>query len=274
MQSKIQYLIISTLVVLLFSCGESSTTVSETAKGGTETEMTEKKISLTPLRESPTFESASLSLNGEPEMSEDGNYSFNFEVSGYELGAQTEQPMALANSGNGQHIHLIVDNGPYSAHYEPTVTTDKLKEDGNHVVLAFLSRSYHESVKNMGANKSYFISQYKTGEGEAVEADLTAPHMFYSRPKGTYKGKDTERLLLDFFLLNIDGLSPDGYKVKASINGEVFTLTEWVPYVIEGLPMGEISIKLELLDANNAAVPGPFNSVSRTVTLEAADGSA
>jgi hypothetical protein len=257
------------LLALLVACqpqsGEQSGEDESTRGMDAPSEITLKK-----LEGSPAFPEALLSLTGEPSMGEDGSYEFAFEVGNYELGAQTEQPMNLANSGKGQHIHFIVDNGPYAAHYEPEFSTDQLSQPGNHVVLAFLSRSFHESVKNMEEPTSYFIGQYQTGDGDYEEADFTAPHLFYSRPKGTYEGEATENLLLDFFLLNAD-LGPDGYQVRATINGQEFMLTDWAPYVINGLPMGEVSVKLELLDAEGNAVPGPFNVVERSVTLKAAE---
>jgi hypothetical protein len=95
---------------------------------------------------------------------------------------------------------------------------------------------------------------------------MDAPTLIYSRPKGKYAGKDTENLLLDFFVLNTT-LSESGHKVKATINGETFTIAEWAPYVIKGLPKGKVTIHLELVDANGDFVPGPFNEVTRTVTL-------
>ena len=248
--------------LLLMACNsETQTQEADTPEEPTSTLSVEK------LSGSPAFGEASLSLM-DAQPGEDGMYNFTFEVAGYELGAQTDQPMPLANSGKGQHIHFIVDNGPYAAHYTPEVSTDKLAEPGNHVVLAFLSRSYHESVKNTEPPTSYFLGQYQTGEGEFEEADFSAPHMFYSRPKGTYKAGDYDQLLLDFFLFNIE-LSPEGNKVRATINGEEFMLTEWAPYVIKGLEPGEATVKLELIDAEGNAVPGPFNTVERSVTLEA-----
>ena len=36
---------------------------------------------------------------------------------------------------------------------------------------------------------------------------------------------------------------------------------------MKGLPLGEVNIKLELIDANGSIIPGPYNSVTRTVTL-------
>ena len=218
------------------------------------------------LPDSPKFPDAKLGLNGLEDGSKQasGSVKFDFTVEGYELGAQTSDAgqNGLANSAKGQHIHLILNNGPYSAHYEPGF--DKEMEDGHYVMLAFLSRSYHESVKPSGAA---VIRQFTVGEGEHEAADLSGQHMFYSRPKGVYKGDDIKKLMLDFYLLNTT-ISPDGNKVRATINGVEFVFTKWVPYVIEGLSAGEVEIKLELIDKDGAAVPGPFNTVTRTVTLE------
>lgn len=227
-------------------------------------------LKITALTDSPDFPDATLTLPGieEGQNLPSGALSFAFDVGGYTLGEQTSDAATkgLANSAQGQHIHLIVNNGPYSAHYESSF--DKEMEDGHYVVLAFLSRSYHESLKGASAA---VLTQLTVGDaGEAESADLTAPHLFYSRPKGTYKGADTEKLMLDFYLANTT-LSADGNKVRATINSNQVIFSEWVPYVIEGLPMGEVEITLELIDVNGELIPGPFNSVTRTTMLEPAD---
>lgn len=194
-----------------------------------------------------------------------GNNKFEFETTDYELGAQTPDASenGLANSGKGQHLHFILNNGPYSAKYEGAFEQEL--EDGHYVMLAFLSRSYHMSVKSPDA---YVLKQFVAGQPSGFkEANLKAPHMFYSRPKGTYKGDDTKKIMLDFYLVNCD-LAADGYKVKANINGNDFTFAKWVPYVIEGLPMGENKISLELIDAEGQTVASPFNPVERTFMLE------
>jgi hypothetical protein len=217
-----------------------------------------------PMDEPNEFPEAALELKP-IESNKKGESVFNFNVMGYELGVQTptSADRGLANSDKGQHIHLIVDNGPYSAHYEPNFT-QKL-DPGSHVVLAFLSRSYHESVKNP---TSFVLTQTTVGKGEGIEVDLSAPHMFYSRPKGTYTGGDVDRILVDFFLVNTT-LSPEGNKVKCSINGNEFVFTKWIPYLVEGLELGENNIRLELVDAEGHTVPSPFNPVERTFTLSA-----
>ena len=224
-------------------------------------------ITLSKAPASPTYSDASLSLlNYSSTAFDEGLIAdMKFTVSNYELGVQTEGAAnrGIANSGKGQHIHLILNNGPYSAHYEPNAS--KPLQEGNYVALAFLSRSYHESVKN---ENSYWVDVIKVGEPlEDLVVDFTAPHLFYSRPKGTYIGADTEKLMIDFFLLNTT-LSADGNKVRATINDAVFLIDEWAPFYVEGLPLGEVNVKLELIDANGDVIPGPFNSVERQVRLE------
>ena len=80
-------------------------------------------------------------------------------------------------------------------------------------------------------------------------------------------GEDTNKLLLDFYLINTE-ISSEGNKVKATIQDNEFIIDEWVPYYIEGLPKGEIIIKLELIDSNGILIDTPFNPSTRTVTLE------
>ena len=217
-----------------------------------------KKIKLTKLEGSPPYLNAKISTASITPDNET-EYVFSFDISNYELGAQTKNDIEsqLANSAKGQHIHFIVNNGPYSAHY--TNNFKKKLEKDNNVILAFLSRSYHESVKNPNA---FILTQI--GENKI---DLNKEFLFYSRPKGIYKGKDTEKLLLDFYLINTT-ISPNGNKVKATINDAEFIITEWAPYYLDGLSKGEVKIKLELINSDGKLVDSPFNPSVRTVILE------
>ena len=214
------------------------------------------KIKISKVEGSPKYEDAELVLN---ELNSGSELEFSFDVKNYELGAQTEHEFqySLANSKKGQHIHLIINNDPYSAHY-----TNKFKkklDPDNGVILAFLSRSYHESVKNKNA---YIFTQY----GDLEKIDLDKQYLFYSRPKGTYTGQDTKKLLLDFYLVNTT-ISKNGNKVRATINDEEFLIDEWSPYYIEGLPKGEVKIKLELINSLGELIDSPFNPSIRTVIL-------
>ena len=233
-------------ICILFSCSDSNS------------------IRLTKVEGSPEYETSKLYLNNVVKSSDDtlvtNNYFFDYDVENYELGAQTikEFDYSLANSQKGQHIHVIVNNGPYSAKYESSF--EQKLDSGNNVILSFLSRSYHESVKN---TNSYSLIQ--VGVGERI--DTSKELLFYSRPKGNYKGKDTEKVLLDFFIVNTN-LSADGNRVKATIMDKEFIIDEWAPYYIEGLPNGEIYIKLELQDSNGDLIESPFNTSERRFTLE------
>lgn len=254
------------LSIILISCGPGNSTSEESSDTAAKPA---PKITLTDdVPASPANENAKLSLGSMDVVASDAaegfTANFDFEVSDYELGVQTDgaDTRGLANSGKGQHIHFIVNNDPYSAHYAPSF--EKPMEQGNYVLLAFLSRSYHESVKNPDA---FWIDAVTVGEPEeTLDVDLSAPHMFYSRPKGTYSGADTKKVMLDFYLLNTE-ISADGNKVRATINGEEFIITEWKPMYINNAPLGELKVKLELIDAAGNVIPGPFNSVERTVTL-------
>lgn len=260
--------------LFLFGCdGGSSSNQSENQEApvvseseGTETE--QGSISLSPEEDSPEFPDAILEQNA-PTDGQNLNSPVNFEfnIKNYQLTSMTESEHAqmLANSPDGQHIHLILNNQPYDALYETNY--QKELEPGHYVELAFLSRSYHMSLKHPEA---YVLRQFNVGGASGENVDLNAPHMFYSRPKGAYKGPDADKVMLDFYLVNTD-LAENGNKVRATINGEEFMITEWRPYVIDGLPMGETTIKLELLNESGELVESPYNPVTRTITLEEGD---
>ena len=222
----------------------------------------ESEITLKKFEGSPEFQEAKLSLNSF-DLNENSAYDFSFNVENYQLGDQTDGAgvNGLANSAQGQHIHMIVNNGPYSAHYESEFS--KQINEGKNLILFFLSRSFHESVKNPNA----FTLIQTGGVDNDQPYDLSSEFLFYSRPKGVYKGADTKKLLLDFYLVNTE-ISPQGNKVRATVNGKEFIIEEWVPYYIEGLQIGEVTVKLELINSNGELIDAPFNPVERKVTLE------
>lgn len=228
-------------------------------------------LKLYELKGSPDYPDAELSLispaNGA--TLQPGSDTFKFEVKNYTLGMQTPDAgqKMCANSAKGQHIHFIMDDSPYAASYNPIIASDM--KPGHHVLLAFLSRSYHESIKH---KKAYILKEFNVGSGAKSDFDAKAPHIFLSRPKGEYIGeKEIGKVMLDFYLVNCD-ISPAGYKVRATINGTQFILTKWEPYLIEGLPMGESKVKLELIDNKGALVNSPFNGKERAITLKMEPG--
>jgi len=267
MMNKLPLLLLLSVMLVFTSCKKSSKKENdENQQEVAQNKSDNQEITISPVEDSPKYLDAILQMNTPQENDQlsEGVAHFSFNTVNYQLGTQTEDAAikSCANSAQGQHIHLILNNEPYTAHYEAEF--DKKLAAGHYVSLAFLSRSYHESLK---LPEAYVLRQFTVGDVDPQEVDLSAPHMFYSRPKGTYTGADTKKILLDFYLVNTT-LSADGNKVRATINGKEFMLDRWVPYFIEGLPLGEVTVKLELLDKNGALVPSPYNPVERTIVLE------
>lgn len=225
-----------------------------------------EEITITAVDRSPLPEQAVLTLLTNNDQPESGANQLQFKVTGYELGVptSTQRASVLANSAKGQHIHHILDNQPYMARYHDAFN---LKLDtGNHVLLSFLSRSYHESIKSSNA---FVVSQFQVGSEVEQEYNLsTGKHLFYSRPKGNYTIKDhlSGSILLDFYLLNTE--LEDGSYVKALLDGKSFLLKEWKPYYINGLGVGEHTLSLQLMDPTGKPIEGPFNySGNRKFTI-------
>jgi hypothetical protein len=186
-----------------------------------------------------------------------------FDVKNYTLKASSNNNLTgmCANSKDGQHIHFIVDNKPYTALYE---NYNKWTEaSGSHLMLAFLSRSHHQSLKHKSA---YQLKAFHVGKPTKVY-DLTAPYLFFSRPKGTYVDKDAEKIMIDFYLVNCT-LKKGGYSVKVELDQtHTFYIEEWTPILLEGLAMGEHTLKLTLVNSKDQAVKNEFNGVERKFIL-------
>ncbi|UIR55377.1 hypothetical protein LZQ00_14020 [Sphingobacterium sp. SRCM116780] len=253
----------------LTSCQNTSTkSTSEqdsTATGDTTTVATE--ITVTPVADSKEFPGADLkiaSITSEKVGTDSAKVTVKYTVNNFKLTEQTIHDHHMANSHDGQHIHFILDNKPYVALYKPE-NTITLALNSEHYLLSFLSRSYHESIKTTAASKLVKFKLDKDGK-VVQESAVTSPSLFYSRPKGEYKGEDTKVLLLDFFLVNTT-LAADGNKVIADVNGKQFTLDKWGPYEIKGLPLGDAKVKLTLVDKDGNAITGDNVSVERAFKL-------
>lgn len=267
MVKKIIYYIIP--LSILYSCGNTTQTVQNSPPPPQE----ESLLDIKQNGNIKLYEQFSTQIEGAvispiKTFATDTSINYNFSVYGFELGAQTSDATTrkCANSAQGQHIHNIINNMPYTAEYKPTY--EKKLAPGHYVSLSFLSRSYHESVKNTGG---YYMTDFIVGKVEAPRSDgfdLRGANLFYSRPKGTYVGElETGMVLLDFFITGCE-LSENGYYVIATINGTSFKLTRWRAYWIEGLPLGESTIQLSLHNHDGSLVKSPYNPVTRTITLK------
>jgi hypothetical protein len=173
----------------------------------------------------------------------------------------------------GKHVHLIYDNEPYIAIRDLSKPIDlnallkdkrgKELEPGTHTIRMFPSRSHHESVKENTpfAMKTFHFKK----RSKDFELDADAPLLTYSRPKGCSKAG--ERVLLDFYISNIDALSKDGHRVKYTVDDVSGEITQWKPHYIENLPEGEHTVRLQLIGPDGNVVEGPYNDTTRTIRV-------
>ncbi len=193
-------------------------------------------------------------------------------VSGVAIGAQTQYAdlCGLANSADGQHTHVILDNEPYLANYksgQPFFVG--LAKPGAHTLRVFASRSWHESIKSLGSFKTvtFFVDDTVAPTPENNPLRPGQPLLTYSRPKGEYAGEQARAIMVDFFLSNAT-LGPDGYKVRLTIDSTSTLLTEWVPYLVTGLKPGDHVFRLQLLTPQGMPVAGAFNTTARKVVVK------
>lgn len=233
------------------------------------------KVEIITGERSPAFPDAKARFNkiNNGDVLEDNNVAVIVDVWNYELGIQTDTPRAqeIANSGKGQHAHIILDNDPYFANYEAGVPFDiGTLDEGPHTLVVFPSRSYHESVKSVGSADivNFYVGKQ---EGEFM-IDESKPTIIYSRPKGKYEGDGAKKIMLDFFLINAE--LGDEYKAKYMIRKNeadaeeyTITMTEWTPAFVTGLTSGEYIITLQLLDSDGNLVDGAFNNTQRSITV-------
>jgi len=266
--------------ILLFSaCGNSNTAgTNGTATTDTVKSVPLPAVSLAMVSASPDYKDASISVSakGEKNGKDSTKVTFTFEVKNYELKMQTTDNgnKMCNNSAQGQHIHFILDNSPYKALYEPKNEVVLANDGKEHFLMAFLSRSYHESIKSKGAALVYHFKIDDKGNLKKLE-DPKTPMVFYSRPKGDYVGKDTTNVLLDYYVWNCT-LATDGYKVKAEIANEnresqkyTTTLDKWEPNFIQNLGTGKGKVILTLLDKDGKPADGPMTTITREFNLKA-----
>lgn len=266
---------------LLASCYSGNTPATNETTDTAATATPAQPVGLQQVTGSPEFPGAALSIKSVSQVavgSDSTKITFNFEVKNYELKAQTTDNSGKGcnNSDKGQHIHFIMDNQPYKALYEPKneVTVANGTE---HYLLCFLSRSYHEALKNKEAAALFHFKVAEKG-GSIQKMDQPKEAMlFYSRPKGDYFGKDTTNVLLDFYVWN-GTLAADGMKVKAEIANNdkpaqqlTATLDKWTPNFITNLGTGKSKVTLTLVDKDGKTVAGPQSTVSREFNMAVAE---
>lgn len=179
----------------------------------------------------------------------------------------------------GNHVHVILDGRPYKRIDDPKAPI-KLKDldpsytlaEGQHVLVAFPSRSTHESVKPIGKVAPVAVTSFYVGKKEGTWK-TTDPTLVYSRPKGANDGAPpAEGVLVDFYLLNAE-LGDGKFSVEATLtgpgleSGQKASVKAWTPWRIKNVRDGKYTLRLALLGKDGKPVPGAMNDVTREFTV-------
>jgi hypothetical protein len=304
---KFTKIFILTITLALFAACESASTNTNTENSNSANSNTQTAPEKLSVVERPESIKEKMKARGEqdnatPELTVESpkeNEIINSSTVKIKVKVGGDLKMGKDESGAGNHVHVILDNQPYAAHYMWDEGFElRNVTDGEHTLRMFPSRPWHESYKN---EKAFKVIKFTVKDGKADETkpttddkgntmadakndmegatvekstsgnvDFTKPLLTYSRPKGDYKGEDAEAIMIDFWLSNAK-LKGDGgeYQVRYTINGgEPQMIEKWEPIWISGWKNGVKSIRLELVDKDGKLVQnGGYNSTLRQITV-------
>ena len=187
-----------------------------------------------------------------------------FEIKNYEI---FQDPVTKT----GQHIHVILDNQPYFAHYDSSKAwLFKNIPPGTHTIRAFPSRPWHESIKEPGA---FAMVTFHVGAKDGKNTPLPGvPLLTYSRPKGKYSKAEAAKVMLDFYVTGCeitDKSVPNSCRVRYKLDDQPeVTLTKWAPVWWEGLAVGKHTYVIGLTRDGKIVENGPFNLVKPPFEIE------
>jgi hypothetical protein len=173
--------------------------------------------------------------------------------------------------GLGPHLHIFMDDAPYQAVYDPSepILFENLAP-GTHTLRVFASRPWHESFKNEGAFDQ--VTFHLFAPSPQNNPKQRVPLLTYSRPQGTY---GAEPIMLDFYLTNTplhlvaqEDEAVADWRLRCTINGEVFVFDQWQPIYLMGFQPGKNWVKLELIDENDELIDNSFNSALRVIDYQ------
>jgi hypothetical protein len=212
----------------------------------------------------------------------------------YEAYYNLDQPFELRNVSEGKHTIRVFASRPWHESYKNAGSfqmvsftvkgggdASKPTTTNNGQVMADNKSAANTTVTNthptMQANSNTAASNTaapREGKDMAVstaqDVDPKKPLLTYSRPKGEYKGADTEAIMIDFWLSNAK-LQGDGgdFRVRYSVDGgEARYIDKWEPIWLKGWTAGKHTVKLELVGKDGSPVAnGDYNSTSREITV-------
>jgi hypothetical protein len=180
-----------------------------------------------------------------------------FIVQGKTLGTKTEgaENFEGRKSELGTYLHVLLNDSIHIRNSYRLIPYTL--PDGSYKMLAFISRSYDESVKLPSAS---YAKYFEVKSGRTVKStSLDAAVLCLNSPYGTYSKDEADNILLDFYLYKTV-IGKNGNRVSVNIdNQKNFLIEDWKAYYIKGLGLGEHSISLELQNSLGQVIYGPVN---------------
>jgi hypothetical protein len=205
------------------------------------------------------------------------NLGQSFELRNVAEGAHTVRVFAsrpwhesYKNDGSFQMVSFTVKGGGDASKPTTTNSGEKMADESGASKKVIMpvnpqpnsNKSAEGSTTPVPTPEGKDYAQQGTGGG----VDRAKPLLTYSRPKGEYKGGDTDAIMIDFWLSNAK-LKGDGgdYRVRYTVDGgEAKYIDKWAPIWLTGWTAGKHTIKLELVDASgNPVENGGYNTTSR-----------
>ena len=196
----------------------------------------------------------------------------------YEIG----QPFELRNVSEGAHTIRVFASRPWHESYKNDASFQMVSftvKGGGDASKPTTTNGGQKMADNANAAKPAVApadSPAAAPEGKDMQSstagavDSAKPLLTYSRPKGEYKGADTDAIMIDFWLKNAK-LQGDGgdYRVRYSVDGgEAKYIDKWEPIWLTGWTAGKHTVKLELVDkSGNVVDNGGYNATSRDITV-------
>lgn len=208
----------------------------------------------------------------------------------YEAYYEINQPFELRNLSEGKHTLRVFPSRPWHESYKsegafqmveftvkgggdaakPTTTKDGQKMADPAKSPAAKAEPSKAANGNAGASPTPAREGKDFAASQAGEVDPAKPLLTYSRPKGEYKGEDSDPIMIDFWLSNAK-LQGDGgtLRVRYTVDGgEAKFLDKWEPIWLGGWIAGKHQVKLELVDKDGNLVDnGGYNSTTREISV-------
>ncbi len=229
----------------------------------------EKDLKLTETNDFPLFSDCLLELISPTNNAYFGPNKFELKLEQFTPRGSTvdEKKKGVRLNNNGQFIYVIKNHTQVSKLNDLIIDFELGYGKTNYFLVP--SRSYEMSIKNP---TSALFFEYVIQEDSSIYKNIEEPAIFLCSPNGMYSESYSDKILIDFYLLNTD-LQSSGNKVKIVIDDKtIFTVDKWCPYYLEGLKKGTHKISIEIVDKDGKRIDGDFTSVmSQKFTLHEID---